>query len=84
MVPVYPTGTEDVITCPYNMAFATQELINSATCVFPCENRALLEIIRKQNNRYNNHISLFRPFEDLNGIIVDMALHLTRYLVEKL
>ncbi|RZC32810.1 tubulin epsilon chain, partial [Asbolus verrucosus] len=77
---VYPTGIEDVITCPYNMAFATQELLNSATCVFPIENCALLDIALRQTNRYDSsykHISLFKPFEDMNSIIVDMVLHLT-------
>ncbi|KAJ8937450.1 hypothetical protein NQ314_011839 [Rhamnusium bicolor] len=76
---VYPTGTEDVITCPYNMAFATKELLNNATCVFPVENRALLDIISRQAKNQNvNHISLYAPFEDMNSIIVNMLLHVTR------
>jgi tubulin epsilon len=82
VVCVYPTGTEDVITCPYNMAFATQELLSSATCVFPVENRSLLDITLKQTGRYTNSrgdLSPFRPFEDMNKIIVDMILHLTRF-----
>jgi hypothetical protein len=82
VVCVYPTGTEDVITCPYNMAFATQELLGSATCVFPVENRSLLDITLKQTGRYTNSrgdLSPFRPFEDMNKIIVDMILHLTRF-----
>ncbi|CAH0553366.1 unnamed protein product [Brassicogethes aeneus] len=76
---VYPTGTEDVITCPYNMCFATQEMISHATCVFPVENRALLDIQARQgiNINFDSNISMFRPFEDLNSIIVNMLLHLT-------
>lgn len=61
------------------MAFATQELLEHATCVFPVENRALLDIALRHNGRYSakNNFSLFRPFEDINKIIVDMLLHLT-------
>ncbi|XP_063909637.1 tubulin epsilon chain-like isoform X1 [Zophobas morio] len=77
IVCVYPTGTEDVITAPYNMAFATQELVNSATCVFPVENKALLDIVFRQTSRYCDRVSPFGPFEDVNKIIVDMVLHLT-------
>ncbi|EEZ99070.2 Tubulin beta-3 chain-like Protein [Tribolium castaneum] len=78
---VYPTGTEDVITGPYNMAFATEQLLESATCVFPVENRALLDIALRHTGRYSarnkTYFSPFRPFEDMNKIIVDMILHLT-------
>lgn len=84
VVCVYPTGTEDVITCPYNMGFSTQELLKHATCVFPVENRALLDITFKQSNRFCDNYkypSSFKPFEDMNSIIVDMVLHLTRYLL---
>lgn len=76
---MYPTGTEDVITCPYNMGFATQEMASCATCVFPVENRALLDIHSKIKMpvNSNSNISMFRPFEDLNSTIVHMLLHLT-------
>ncbi|KAJ8973737.1 hypothetical protein NQ317_012877, partial [Molorchus minor] len=75
---VYPTGTEDVITCPYNMGFATQELLDNATCVFPVENRALLDMISRQTKVRNmENISLNSPFDDMNSIIVNMLLHVT-------
>lgn len=83
---VYPTGTEDVITCPYNMALATKELIKHASCVVPVENRALLDIVNRQaNNKHSvdtmNFIAKCKPFQDMNSIIVNLLLNLTRYLL---
>lgn len=82
---VYPANTQDVITAPYNVLLATKELLEHATCVFPVDNDALSDIcysqIRKKDNvdqaMYN---SICRPFQDMNSIIVNMLLHLTRYL----
>lgn len=79
---VYPTGTEDVITCPYNMALSTRELIENATVVFPVENRALLEIVKRQANDKHSvetmsFVAKCKPFQDLNSVIVNMMLHLT-------
>ncbi|KAI4459610.1 tubulin [Holotrichia oblita] len=79
---VYPTGTEDVITCPYNMALATKELIKHASCVVPVENRALLDIVNRQaNNKHSidtmNFIAKCKPFQDMNSIIVNLLLNLT-------
>ncbi|GLV41124.1 beta-Tubulin at 97EF [Carabus blaptoides fortunei] len=79
---VYPNGTEDVITCPYNMALATKSLTNHATCVFPIENRQLLDIVNKQRSQKEcvdtlNYIIKCKPFQDMNTIIVNMLLHLT-------
>ncbi|KAK2585998.1 hypothetical protein KPH14_010569 [Odynerus spinipes] len=81
---VYPAGTEDVVTAPYNMLLATRELIEYATCVFPVENRALLEICEAQlKNRENIDQANFNasclPFQDMNSIVVNMLLHLTRF-----
>lgn len=80
---MYPSGTEDVITAPYNVALATDQLIEHGSCVFPIENRALLRIVStltedrtKDTARY---MATCRPFQDLNSIIVNMLLHLTRY-----
>lgn len=76
---MYPIGTEDVITCPYNMGFATKELLENATCVFPVENRALLDIVARQAKTQlgdSNFVST--PFDEMNNIIVNMLLHVTR------
>lgn len=81
---VYPLGTEDVVTCPYNMALTTQYLIENATCVFPMENRALLDIIKAQLREIavsDETLKFFggcQPYEDVNSIISNMLLHLTR------
>ncbi|XP_050304010.1 tubulin epsilon chain-like isoform X2 [Anthonomus grandis grandis] len=80
--PVYSTGTEDVITSPYNNLLATQKLLEHATCVFPVENRCLLNIV---NTKYRKtfmgkggpHLTMFSATDDMNRIVVDMLLHLT-------
>ncbi|KAF5299262.1 hypothetical protein FQA39_LY02435 [Lamprigera yunnana] len=73
---VYPTGTEDVITCPYNVALSTEQLIEHANCVFPVENRALIDII-SQHKYKKSTIVEYQPFEDMNNLISKMLLHLT-------
>lgn len=74
---------EDVITGPYNTLLATRELIEYATCVFPAENNALLKMCETQirnsdNMDQANFNALCLPFQDMNSIIVNMLLHLTR------
>ena len=74
---------QDVVTAPYNALLATQELIEYATCVFPVENQSLLDICNAQLNRKENTDQIkynvsCRPFQDMNSIVVDMLLHLTR------
>ncbi|GLG93087.1 Tubulin alpha-4 chain, partial [Gryllus bimaculatus] len=73
---VYPAGNEDVITAPYNVALATNELIRNASCVFPVNNQALTEICgRAKLGEAKDKTS--RYFRDVNNIIVNMLLHLT-------
>lgn len=74
---------QDVVTAPYNALLATQELIEYATCVFPVENQSLLDICNAQLNRKENTDQIkynvaCKPFQDMNSIVVDMLLHLTR------
>ncbi|KAJ8918161.1 hypothetical protein NQ315_011619 [Exocentrus adspersus] len=60
------------------MGFATKELLENATCVFPIENRALLEIVGRQRNGIVKDFKSACPsFEDMNSIIVNMLLHVT-------
>lgn len=73
---VYPTGTEDVITCPYNVALATKQMIEHANCVFPVENRALSDIVT-QHIFKNSEIVEYKPFESMNNLVSKMLLHLT-------
>lgn len=74
---------QDVVTAPYNVLLATRELIDYATCVFPIENEALIDIcnaqLRKKENmdQINYNISC-KPFQDMNSIIANILLHLTR------
>ncbi|KAL0122023.1 hypothetical protein PUN28_007073 [Cardiocondyla obscurior] len=79
---VYPANTQDTITAPYNTLLATQELVEHATCVFPVENKALLDICNNQlkkrdNTGQMNYNASCKPFQDMNSIIVNMLLHLT-------
>lgn len=79
---VYSTGTEDVITSPYNNALATHQLLENATCVFPVENRCLLDIVtRKYRSALlgkTEKLNMFNSTDDMNSSVVDMLLHLTR------
>lgn len=80
---IYPTGTEDVVTCPYNMALCTKKLSEFASCVFPVENRVLLDIVNRQLKNVKdldtvNFLMKCKPFQDMNRIVVNMLLHLTR------
>lgn len=65
------------------MALCTKKLSDFGNCVLPIENRALLEIVSKQSkNSHSMDTVLFlascKPFQDMNSIIVNMMLHLTR------
>lgn len=71
---------QDVVTAPYNVLLATRELIDYATCVFPIENEALVDICNAQlrnMDQINYNISC-KPFQDMNSIIANILLHLTR------
>ncbi|GAB1859986.1 Tubulin epsilon chain [Camponotus japonicus] len=79
---VYPANIQDIVTAPYNTLLATQELIEHATCVFPVENKALLDICNTQMNKRENtnqinYNASCKPFQDMNSIIANMLLHLT-------
>ncbi|XP_014474034.1 PREDICTED: tubulin epsilon chain-like isoform X3 [Dinoponera quadriceps] len=79
---VYPANAQDVVTAPYNTLLATRELVEHATCVFPIENKALLDICNAQMNKGENTSQInyntsCKPFQDMNSIIVNMLLHLT-------
>ncbi|XP_066586387.1 tubulin epsilon chain-like [Prorops nasuta] len=79
---VYPNGTEDVITAPYNTLLTTNKLIQNGSCIFPAMNKALLDICKtqasKQENLYQaSYTNSCLPFQDMNSILVNMLLHLT-------
>lgn len=65
------------------MALATQYMNENATCVFPVENRALLDMVNAQLNEKDSvetikYVSSCQPYQDMNSIIANMLLHLTR------
>lgn len=67
------------------MTLATKSLTDHATCVFPVENRQLLDIVNKQRLQKEcadtlNYIIKCKPFQDMNTVVVNMLLHLTRYI----
>ncbi|XP_063239467.1 tubulin epsilon chain-like [Bacillus rossius redtenbacheri] len=79
---VYPAGSEDVVTAPYNVALATRELLRHATCVFPVHNKALVEMCEHLKTssgcpETSRFVAGCKPFQDMNSIIVNMLLHLT-------
>ncbi|XP_074094470.1 tubulin epsilon chain [Cotesia typhae] len=79
---VHPAAAQDVVTAPYNVLLATKELIDHATCVFPADNGALLDICnsqicKKDNVDQLNYNATCKPFQDMNSIVVNMLLHLT-------
>ncbi|CAG5088235.1 Similar to Tube1: Tubulin epsilon chain (Mus musculus) [Cotesia congregata] len=51
---VHPAAAQDVITAPYNVLLASKELIDHATCVFPADNGALLDICNSQICKKDN------------------------------
>lgn len=79
---MYSNGTEDVITSPYNNVLATRQLLEHATCVFPAENRSLLDIsLRKEKHSLTNQkLVNYSVTDSLNGSVVDMLMHLTRFV----
>ncbi|XP_012286251.1 tubulin epsilon chain [Orussus abietinus] len=79
---VYPAGSSDVVTAPYNVLLSTHELVEHATCVFPAENKALMEICsaqmeKKENADQAKYNAICKPYHDINSVIVNMLLHLT-------
>nr|CAD7571753.1 unnamed protein product [Timema californicum] len=82
---VYPAGNEDVVTAPYNVTLATRELSRHATCVFPVHNKALMDICDRlrsglESTETAKFVATCKPFQDMNSIVVNMLLHLTRYV----
>nr|CAD7201719.1 unnamed protein product [Timema douglasi] len=80
---VYPAGNEDVVTAPYNVTLATRELSRHATCVFPVHNKALMDICDRlrsgvESTETAKFVATCKPFQDMNSIVVNMLLHLTR------
>lgn len=84
-VPVFPSGDDDVVTSPYNAVLATRHLAESADCVFPVENDALLvacERLRRDAVGGNSTtIAKKKPmrkgFDEMNDVAAQFLAHLT-------
>lgn len=82
-VSVFPSGEDDVVTSPYNSAFAACELREHADCVFPIENQALLEMskslhpIKRISSPPNVSANSPKPFDEMNSLAAQMVANLT-------
>jgi tubulin epsilon len=77
-VAVYPSNEdEDVITAPYNAVLATQWLSETADCVVPLENQALLNVSTRQICNSSLSSSSKSGFDEINDIAAQLLSHLT-------
>lgn len=92
-VPVYPSGDDDVVTSPYNAVLATRKLAQTANCVIPLENDALLDACarvasmqraaaqsrdsRTQSASHNRLRERKRGFDEINDVAAQFLAHLT-------
>ena len=84
---VFPSGDDDVVTSPYNAAFAACELRDHADCVFPIENQALLEMCSVVDGKSCRSLtdatpaqakqSSDKPFDQMNLLAAQMLANLT-------
>ncbi|RZF41511.1 hypothetical protein LSTR_LSTR000225 [Laodelphax striatellus] len=72
---IHPGVYNDVITSPYNIALSLRQLTEHASCVFPVDNKALIDICNKFNKTKERITA--HPYRDMNSLIVKMLLHLT-------
>ena len=92
IIPVFPSGDDDVITSPYNTVLALNELTEYADCVLPVDNQSLIEICTKINqalpfkkgsklkpqNVCSSHVeNKSKPFDEMNNIVANIMLNMT-------
>ncbi|KAJ3125550.1 Tubulin epsilon chain [Nowakowskiella sp. JEL0407] len=90
---ISPSGDDHVVTSPYNSILSLSSLIDSADCVMPIENDALLYIhdrIQKGNDTRKKGSALsdnadgkrsilkHKPFDEMNSIVANLLLNMTR------
>ncbi|GFR26435.1 tubulin epsilon chain [Trichonephila clavata] len=81
----FPSPEDDVITSPYNTVLANSRLSNFADCVFPFQNKALIDVCNKALKMKRLHPTIIRsrtksqskPFDEMNDIIANTILNLT-------
>eukprot|EP00397_Hematodinium_sp_SG-2012_P012137 GEMP01012299.1.p1 GENE.GEMP01012299.1~~GEMP01012299.1.p1 ORF type:complete len:498 (+),score=96.95 GEMP01012299.1:122-1615(+) len=85
---VAPAKEDDVITSPYNAMLSFRSLINSAHCVLPASNDALIGMCNRMDSqlqgkgnkvepRNANVMSDKKPFDRMNSIVAEVLSHLT-------
>jgi hypothetical protein len=62
---VFPSEDDDVVTSPYNAMLSLDRLLDSAHCVFPVENQALLDICARAEQQGRRQEA--RPDSALTG-----------------
>ena len=91
VIPVYPSGDDDVITSPYNTVLAMNVLTEHADCVLPVNNQSLLDICakiqqalpQKKHSKRNDNVSSgpssgkSKPFDEMNNIVANVILNMT-------
>ena len=92
VIPVFPSGDDDVITSPYNTVLAMNELTEHADCVLPANNQSLIEIcakiqqalpqrksakFRSENVMSGANSGKHKPFDQMNNIVANVMLNMT-------
>ncbi|CAK8678036.1 unnamed protein product [Clavelina lepadiformis] len=93
VIPVYPSGDDDVITSPYNSVLATNELTEHADCVLPINNQSLINMCAKIQQALpqkkfsksaggsvssgSKRIGSDKPFDQMNNIVANVMLNMT-------
>ena len=81
VVPVFPSGTDDVVTAPYNSVLALNTLADDANVVLVVDNESLFkhynllnsQALQETNQRPN-------PFDAANTVVAEMIQELTTSL----
>ncbi|EFJ07882.1 hypothetical protein SELMODRAFT_132773, partial [Selaginella moellendorffii] len=77
---LFPSTDDDVITSPYNSVLSIGSLTQHADCVFPIENQALIDILRKKGQHKCQSSEEKRnkaPFDAMNALVSSLLLNLT-------
>ncbi|KAL1140875.1 hypothetical protein AAG570_000803 [Ranatra chinensis] len=72
---VHPGVNNDVVTSPYNIAFSMKKLVEYASCVFPLDNKAILDICDRLGAPAE--LKTWSPYKNINSVIAKMLLALT-------
>ncbi|KXS17780.1 tubulin nucleotide-binding domain-like protein, partial [Gonapodya prolifera JEL478] len=88
---VMPSADDDVVTSPYNSVLALSKLTDSADCILPVENQALIDICKKvdegkterqkgtalTDSPVDGMLKKAKPFDTMNNIVANLMINLT-------